>query len=91
MDEGIALLELAQNAYSFFIQQDVSAKRRLLNFVISNSVWDGENLIPIFKQPFNMVASSMIEVESKITSAITENEAFEKWLPGPDSNQRPSG
>lgn len=37
--EGVKLLELAQNAYKLFVQQDPMQKRRLLNFLVSNSYW----------------------------------------------------
>ena len=43
MDEGVQILELARNAQSLFERQEPRQKRRLLNFVLSNCVWeDGE-------------------------------------------------
>ena len=40
MDEGVQLLELAQNAQRLFEQQEPRQKRQLLNFVLSNCSWD---------------------------------------------------
>jgi site-specific DNA recombinase len=39
MEAGIKLLELARNMYGLFEKQQAAEKRRLLNFVVSNSVW----------------------------------------------------
>ena len=47
MDEGIQILELAQNAQRLFERQEPREKRRLLNFVLSNCTWeDGEVVAP---------------------------------------------
>ncbi len=91
INEGVRLLELAQTACSLFKGQDAAEKRKLLNFVISNSVWDGKNLKAEFKQPFDIIAESKIKIESEIMRDMPRIEIFEKWLPGPDSNQRPIG
>ena len=56
MEEGVAILELAQRAAELFEKQEPREKRRLLNFVLSNSTWDGETLEPEFRQPFDMIA-----------------------------------
>lgn len=39
MDDGIRLLELAQNARELFAKQEAHEKKRLLNLVLSNSIW----------------------------------------------------
>jgi site-specific DNA recombinase len=47
MDEGVQLLELAQNAQRLFAKQAPHEKRRLLNFVLSNCTWeDGRVVTP---------------------------------------------
>jgi site-specific DNA recombinase len=47
MDEGVQLLELAQNAQRLFAKQEPREKRRLLNFLLSNCTWeDGEVAAP---------------------------------------------
>lgn len=91
MAEGIALIELAQSAHSLFVRQSAGEKRRLLSFVVSNSVWDGSELQIHFKQPFDMIAESIATVEMESVANIARNGNFDKWLPGPDSNQRPTG
>lgn len=37
LDDGVRLIELAQNAQRLFEKQDSREKRRLLNFLVSNS------------------------------------------------------
>ena len=39
MDESISLMELAQRAADLFAEQTAIEKRRLLEFVLSNSFW----------------------------------------------------
>ena len=45
METGIALLELAQRLVVLYESQTGPEKRRLLKFVQSNSLWDGEERI----------------------------------------------
>ena len=76
INEWIALLELAQNAHSLFAQQDAVEKLRLLNFVTSDPIWDGKNLIPTLKQLFDMIVSSKIAIKSRITPDMSKSEIF---------------
>jgi len=39
VDDGVRLLELAKKAYFLFKKQNPNEKRRLLDFVCSNSTW----------------------------------------------------
>jgi len=57
MDEGIALMELANRAADLFAEQPASEKRRLLEFVLSNSFWANGEPTPEFRQPFDIVGS----------------------------------
>ena len=59
MDEGVQLLELANNAVYLFKKQQPAQKRELLKFVVSNCSWDGETLVPEFRQPFDMIADAV--------------------------------
>ena len=54
LEEGIALLELAQKAGELFRKQPAAEKRRWLGFVLSNSTWkDGELTTAEYRrQPF---------------------------------------
>lgn len=50
MDEGISLMELAQRAADLFAEQTAIEKRRLLEFVLSNSFWvHGTLLVIVFQ------------------------------------------
>ena len=44
--EGIPLLELAQKAVSLYEKQEMKEKRRILDFVFSNSSWKAGRLAP---------------------------------------------
>jgi site-specific DNA recombinase len=91
MDEGIKLLELAQKAHSLYLQQPASEKRRLLDYMVSNCIWKDNVLTVKFKQPFDMLAEFSNDHEFRKVQESQKMPTFEKWLPGPDSNQRPSG
>ncbi len=56
MQDGIPLLELSKKAYFLYKQQDSSEKRKLLNFVCSNSIWKDHTLTATFRQPFDLLA-----------------------------------
>ena len=53
MDEGVMLLTLAKNAQRLFEKRPPADKRRMLNFVLSNSTWGHGELQATFRQPFN--------------------------------------
>ena len=91
MDEGVQTLELARNAQRLFERQEPRQKRRLLNFVLSNCSWQDGEVVATFRQPFDLVAETTA-IAARQEAEITANPAkSEIWLPGPDSNQRPSG
>ena len=88
--EGVALLELAQNAYHLFVKQPAREKRRLLNFLVSNCIWKDGELTITYKQPFDLLAEYASKPDGAANENSAENVRFEKWLPGQDSNLRPS-
>ncbi|MBI4064533.1 MAG: recombinase family protein [Elusimicrobia bacterium] len=53
---GLELLELAHEAHSMYQVRSLPQKRQLLNFVVSNLKVEGENLIPSYKKPFDLLA-----------------------------------
>jgi site-specific DNA recombinase len=61
LDEGIRILELAQNARRLFEQQEAREKRRLLDFVVSNCSWKGRELNADFRQPFDLIVETTSE------------------------------
>jgi len=56
VNEGVALLELASRAESLFRSQPAAEKRKLLDFVCSNSRWGNGVLALEFRQPFDLIA-----------------------------------
>lgn len=90
LDEGIKLLELAQKAGTLFRNQSPGEKRRLLGFVLSNCVWKNGKLTAEYKQPFDLLAKNVVELEAMRRKEGTKQGDFENWLPNLDSNQEPS-
>ena len=60
MDEGVRILELAQNAQALFERQPAREKRRLLNFVLSNCSWEDGQIAVFFRQPFDLLAETAV-------------------------------
>ena len=58
LTEGAQLLDLARNAQRMFGKQQPHEKRRLLNFVLSNSTWKNGELTSTFRQPFDLIAET---------------------------------
>ncbi|MBU0624920.1 recombinase family protein [Patescibacteria group bacterium] len=52
------VLNLAKNALTLFESSKPEEKREILGYVLSNSVFDGEKLIPELKKPFDSIAES---------------------------------
>jgi site-specific DNA recombinase len=91
LEEGVRLLELAQNARRLFEMQEAREKRRLLNFVVSNSSWKDGKLEVTLRQPFDLLAETAARAERTGAAERAISVKSEIWLPGPDSNQRPTG
>lgn len=91
LEEGIALLELAQKAGGLFRKQPAAEKRRLLGFVLSNSTWKDGKLTAEYRQPFDPPANNVVAFEKKKRAEGTPAHISDNWLPGRDSNPRPSG
>jgi site-specific DNA recombinase len=91
LEDGVRLIELARNAQRLFEKQDSREKRRLLNFLVSNSSWRGGELTVTLRQPFDLIVKiTAIDIKRKAAGDVS-NDLSGIWLPGPDSNQRPSG
>ena len=58
LEEGMQILELAQNAQRLFEKQEPREKRRLLNFIVSNCSWKGGELTAGLRQPFDLLAET---------------------------------
>lgn len=55
LKSSISVLELAQNASEIFKSADPEQKQRILNFVTSNLLWNGEKLVPTLAEPFDIL------------------------------------
>lgn len=86
MEEGLALLELAGHAADLFGKQAPREKRRLLDFVLSNSTWADGLLTPEFRQPFDLLADAAEVTCSKKAAGISPGGLHQGELPGQDSN-----
>ncbi|MCK9265078.1 MAG: recombinase family protein [Deltaproteobacteria bacterium] len=91
MDEGVKILELAQRAVILYEKQNDQEKRRIINFVCSNSIWKDGSLIPNYRQPFNILVEKKRECQKEKAAFPVKNGHFENWLPGRDSNPRQGG
>jgi site-specific DNA recombinase len=91
LEEGVLLLELARSAQRLFERQQSREKRRLLNYVVSNSTWKGKKLEVTLRQPFDLLAGTVVHAQETSAAAAPISFKSEIWLPGPDSNQRPTG
>lgn len=67
LEFGMQLFELAQTAYSSYLQRSPAEKRELLNFVCSNCILVDGKVIPTYRKPFDLIASapSMMEKRSE--------------------------
>ena len=81
MDEGIALMELATRAADLFEEQSASEKRRLLEFVLSNSIWASGELTPVFRQPFDMLADMATVGAQKMAAGELSSSHHQEELP----------
>ena len=89
MDEGIRFLELARRAYELFKKQEPSEKRRLLNFLLSNSTWRDGTLSATFRQPFDMLVVAASSQGLEKATGIASDGLFDNWRGRRDSNSRP--
>ena len=76
VDEAQEAFKLLQRAPDLYFRQSHEERARLLQAVLSNSLLDGHNLVPVYKKPFDLVA---------------EGHVSGNWLPGEDSNLQPFG
>ena len=80
------LLRLASKIPQLFKAQAPREKRRILNVVLSNSVWHDGVLTGQFRQPFDLLRDARRAAESTDSYFGTASRDFENWLPGLDSN-----
>jgi site-specific DNA recombinase len=79
-DEGVALLDLARNAQRLFAKQEPREKRRLLNFLLSNCTWEDGKVVATLRQPFDMLAETVIKTSGEHAAGVPSAPVFENWL-----------
>lgn len=61
LDECLKMFELAKMAYSSYLKQPMSEKRRLIEILCSNSKWGNGKLEPGFRKPFDLLQKTNSE------------------------------
>ena len=77
--DGVSILELSQRAWSLHQRQDVGEKRRILLFLLPNSVWQTGRLYPKYRKPFDMLVSAKIAPEFEMAVSHAEDGRFHIW------------
>jgi len=80
VQDGIRLLELSKKAYFLYKQQDSSEKRKLLNFVCSNSIWKDHTLTATFRQPFDLLAITNTTWQREKAAGVLFQRPSKSWL-----------
>ncbi|MCP4449151.1 MAG: hypothetical protein GY811_28030 [Myxococcales bacterium] len=80
-EEGVTLLELAHRAHKLFAKQEPKEKRRLLDFVLSNSSWANGELSVTYRQPFDIIAQATARNDEEATVIGDPLVNTEIWLP----------
>lgn len=91
MEDGIQLLRLAKDAHRLFRERPPQDQSKMLKLLCSNSSWRDGKLSLTFSQPFDLIEEKVVQTEQAQNAGIGDSARFEIWLPGSDSNQRPSG
>jgi DNA invertase Pin-like site-specific DNA recombinase len=87
--DGVRLLDLARRAGELFRSQPAISKRRLLDFLLSKSVWAGGELRAEFRQPFDLIAVTAEADRAETAAGGGHGGRLEKWLPDRNAKNRP--
>lgn len=80
IEEGIKLLDLARSAHGRFENQPAKEKRKLLDFVLSNSTWKSGELTAQYRQPFDLLADAARAAEGATLGASAILGQNDNWL-----------
>ena len=80
LEQGIQLLELAQRVPNLYLTKSAREKRKLLDFVLSNSTWKDSNLTTKFRQPFDMLAVTNTTWKAGKAAGCAPDGLSEIWL-----------
>ncbi len=89
--EGVDLLELASRARELFQSQEPAEKRKLLNFVLSNSSWREGRLTATYRKPFDLISETAVQAAELAQTepfTVVDGVVSENWRRGRDSNPR---
>ena len=86
INAGVQLLEMASKARTLYDQQLMLERRRLLNYVFSNSTWKQGRLTVTFRQPFDILANTNLSYQKQKATNEAVSGLSEIWLPREDSN-----
>jgi site-specific DNA recombinase len=89
LDEGVRILELAQHSVILYEKQSMEEKRRLLNFVLSNSIWKGGKLLPNYRKPFDLIAVTNVAYQKEKATSPAKSDPSDIWWAVRDSNPKP--
>lgn len=65
VEEGMEIIELAQNAHSLYVEQNLSEKRDLIKSLLSNCTLNDRTLCPTYRKPFNYIVEG-IQLQVKL-------------------------
>jgi site-specific DNA recombinase len=80
MYDGVQLLELARNAQRPFAKQESREKRCLLNFVLSNCIWENGELVVTFREPLDLLAEITLNAARVVADETAKRAKTEIWL-----------
>ena len=78
--DGVRLLELSKKAYFLFEKQNPTEKRRLLDFVCSNSTWKHGALTAALRQPFDLLAVTITAWLNEKAAGVASSDLRPIWL-----------
>lgn len=81
VDDAFELLKLVHNAHQEFAKRPPIEKRRMLNLLLSNCSWANGELSAKFRQPFDIIAETVVLNEPSDTPRKGENRQIKNWLP----------
>src|SRR5215213_6673144 len=77
---GAASKENCEALQASVQKQDSSEKRKLLNFVCSNSIWKDHTLTATFRQPFDLLAITNTTWQREKAAGATSSDLRPIWL-----------
>lgn len=80
LEEGARLIDLAHGSQHLFAKQEPHEERRLLNFVLSNSLWKNGELAVTYRQPFDLIAEATALAAAAENGGALNSPGHPVWL-----------